>query len=181
MLQTASSQVLTTFEYSPDGKNSREFVSGIEIEGLIPCAEHDQIDVANQLTINSATLEIILINGFVPAVGDRFDVMDWGSITGTFGTIDTSATSLPVPLVWDTSQLYLTGELIVDLQHFADGDLAPWNNPDGLINAADILIANQLVLGLRTPGPLQIAHGDMNVDGIINVADLLLIQNIGSG
>ena len=57
-----------------------------------------------------------------------------------------------------------------------DGDLAPWDNPDGQINAADVLIATQIVLGMRIPGPLQYAHGDMNNDGVINLADLLLIQ-----
>jgi len=147
----------------------------IEIGGGTPCTEHDQIDVANQLTINSATLEVILINGFVPAYGDTFDIMNWGNFTGSFGIIDTSAASLPAPLQWDTSQLYVTGELVVDVQQFADGDLAPWDNPDGIINTADVLIAEQLVLGLRIPGALQYAHGDMNTDGIINVADLILI------
>jgi hypothetical protein len=57
----------------------------------------------------------------------------------------------------------------------ADGDLAPWDNPDGMINAADVLIATQLVLGLRIPGDLQYAHGDMNADSVIDVADLILI------
>ena len=57
----------------------------------------------------------------------------------------------------------------------ADGDLAPWNHPDGLINAADVLIATQLVLGQRTPGDLQYAHGDINSDSVIDVADLILI------
>ena len=147
----------------------------MEIAGLAPCTEHDQISVANQLTINSATLEVILISGFVPAYGDTFDIMNWGNFTGSFGTIDTSAASLPAPLQWDTSQLYVTGELVVDVQQFADGDLAPWDNPDGIINTADVLIAEQLVLGLRIPGALQYAHGDMDTDGIINVADLILI------
>ena len=57
----------------------------------------------------------------------------------------------------------------------ADGDLAPWDNPDGFINAADILIATQLILGQRSPGDLQFAHGDMNADSVIDVADLILI------
>ena len=102
--------------------------------------------------------------------------MDWGGLSGSFGSLDTSAAVLSAPLVWDTSQLYLTGELVVDVQHFADGDLAPWDNPDGQANAADVLIASQLVLGLRIPGALQYAHGDMNVDAAIDPADLLLIQ-----
>ena len=150
----------------------------IELGGSNPCTEHDQISVANALTVNGATLEVILIGGFVPAYGDTFDIMDWGSFSGSFGTIDNGAASLPAPLQWDTSQLYTTGELIVGVQQFADGDLAPWDAPDGMINAADVLIATQLVLEQRTAGALQYAHGDMNTDGVIDVADLLLIVQI---
>jgi len=73
--------------------------------------------------------------------------------------------------------LYIFGDdfTFTGTPFMANGDLAPWNNPDGLINAADILIATQLVLGQRTPGTLQYAHGDMNTDGEIDLADLLLI------
>lgn len=157
------------FTYLPDA--SPDF----DISGLSPCDEHDQFTVIQTLDLNGATLEIVLFNGFVPAPGDRFDILNWGTLIGTFGVIDASRAVLPAPLVWDTSQLYLTGELVVDVQHFEDGDLAPWDNPDGLINAADVMIATQLVLGQRTPGALQYAHGDMNSDGVINTADLLLI------
>jgi hypothetical protein len=145
----------------------------IEIGGATPCTEHDRIGVYNQLTINNARLEVSLINDFVPAYEDSFDIIDWGSITGSFDTLDAS---LPAPLVWDTTRLYVTGELVVDVAHYANGDLAPWDNPDGLINAADVLVAVQLVLGLRTPGALQYAHGDMNIDSVFDLADLLLIQ-----
>jgi len=57
-----------------------------------------------------------------------------------------------------------------------DGDLAPWDNPDGELNAADLLIATQLVLEMRTAGTLQYVHGDVNFDGVIELDDLLLIQ-----
>ena len=148
----------------------------VEIAGLTPCIEYTRYDIVYALDINSTTLRITLLNGFMPVVGDHFDILDWGSITGTFGTIDTSAAVLQGSLAWDTSQLYITGELcIVDTQSSADGDLAPWGCPDGQINAADVLIAQQLVLEQRTPGQLQYTHGDMNSDGSINTADLLLI------
>lgn len=149
-----------------------------EVGGTTPCTEYDRVDVANQLTINGATLEVILINGFVPAYGDTFDILNWGSLTGSFGAIDTTAATLSYPLQWDTSQLYLTGELIVGVQPIADGDLAPWDAPNGQIDAADVLIATQLALGQRTAGALQLAHGDMNGDGVIDLADLLLIRQI---
>ena len=163
------------FDVSGDLAFSSSGTFRAEIAGLTPCTEHDQTNVGGELSINSTTLKIDLLNGFVPEFGDRFDILNWGTLIGTFGAIDDSAAVLPAPLEWDTSKLYTDGELIVDVQHFEDGDLAPWDNPDGLFNAADVLIAQQLVLGLRMPGPLQHAHGDMNSDGVINTADLLLI------
>jgi len=69
----------------------------------------------------------------------------------------------------------ISGVLACNAEIIADGDLAPWENPDGMINAADVLIAIQLVLGQRTAGSLQYAHGDVNTDGVIDVADLILI------
>ncbi len=61
---------------------------------------------------------------------------------------------------------------------FDAGDLAPIDNPDGFINAADVLIALQLTLDQRVAGPLQYAHGDMNGDDVIDAVDLKLIQDI---
>ena len=72
----------------------------------------------------------------------------------------------------------ISGVLVCNAEIVADGDLAPWDTPDGQINGADVLIAIQLVLGRRTAGALQQAHGDMNTDGVIDLADLLLIQQV---
>jgi len=80
----------------------------------------------------------VLIDGFAPQFGDVFDIMDLGSLGGGFGSIDTAAAPLTVPLAWDTSQLYLGGTLRVDVVHFADDDLAPWCAPDSQVNAADV-------------------------------------------
>jgi hypothetical protein len=97
----------------------------IEIGGSIACTGYDKVSVAGTLTLNGATVEVALVNGFVPQYGDQFDVLDRGSLTGSFGSIDTTAATLPTPLLWDTSQLDLTGELRVDVQHLADGGSRP--------------------------------------------------------
>ena len=66
--------------------------------------------------------------------------------------------------------------------NFADGDIAPLGAPDGLINAADHLIAQRIVLGLVTATSLELAHGDIyptgTPDGVINISDLILILKL---
>lgn len=64
----------------------------------------------------------------------------------------------------------------------ADGDLAPYGNPDGFLNAADLMIAQRIVLGEITATELDLAHGDVYPagapDGVINLSDLILIQQL---
>jgi len=65
---------------------------------------------------------------------------------------------------------------------YADGDLAPLGSPDGLINSADYLIANRIVIDSLTPTQLEFSHGDVYPPGapdeVINIQDLLLIQKL---
>lgn len=83
--------------------------------------------------------------------GDGFD----DGLEIEFGSDPVSNTSFPAP----------------------DGDLAPLGNPDGVINAGDVLIATRITLGVLAPSTLEIAHGDMNADGVINISDLIVITN----
>jgi len=65
-----------------------------------------------------------------------------------------------------------------------DGDLAPLGNRDGSVNVGDALVALRFALGLETPTPEDMAHGDVapldqenkpSPDGVINVGDALVI------
>ena len=85
----------------------------IEIGGSTPCTEFDRFIVAQALTIQGATLQVVLINSFVPPVGQTFDILDWGTLTGTFGTVDFAAATLGAGHFWDTSSLHTSGELSV--------------------------------------------------------------------
>jgi hypothetical protein len=49
-----------------------------------------------------------------------------------------------------------------------DGDL----NGDGVVNAADVMLAERIVQGLLVPTSTQLTHGDIDGDGTINVADV---------
>jgi hypothetical protein len=66
--------------------------------------------------------------------------------------------------------------------NFADGDIAPLGSPDGLINAADYLVMQRIVLGEASATSLELAHGDLYpagaADGIINTSDLILLLKL---
>ncbi|MCK5091389.1 MAG: dockerin type I repeat-containing protein, partial [Gammaproteobacteria bacterium] len=66
--------------------------------------------------------------------------------------------------------------------NFGDGDLAPLGTPDGVINAADALIATRIVMKMITPTNTELAHGDLYPagapDGQITISDLLLIMKV---
>ncbi len=67
----------------------------------------------------------------------------------------------------------------------ADADL----NADGIVNAADVLVAQQIILGQRTPTAIELSHGDVAplINGIpasdsqFNTGDLLLIERKALG
>jgi hypothetical protein len=57
----------------------------ISIGGLTAGTQFGQLNVASTTTLNG-TLNISLINGFVPNIGDTFDILNASSVTGTFTT-----------------------------------------------------------------------------------------------
>ena len=59
--------------------------------------------------------------------------------------------------------------------HNDTGDLAPRGNPDGTLNAGDLVVLMRLVLELETPDTRETALADMNHDGLLNAADILLL------
>ena len=83
--------------------------------------------------------------------------------------------------------LYIWGDdfTLAGVPVSTDGDLAPLGNPDGIINAADYLIAQRIALGQLTATPLELAHGDLYPvgapDGVINTSDVLLLLQLIQG
>jgi len=75
-------------------------------------------------------------------------------------------------------------EVSVTVTQCGDGDVAPLGNRDGIVNVGDALVTLRLALGLETPGPEDICHGDIapldvngqpDPDGQITVGDALVI------
>ena len=68
-------------------------------------------------------LHVAFSDSFIPTLGDTFDILDFGTALGAFESI--SLPALANGLVWDTSNLLVTGELqvIADVDFDADGDV----------------------------------------------------------
>jgi T5SS/PEP-CTERM-associated repeat protein len=73
-------------------------------------SDYDRLQVSGDVALNG-TLLVGLANSFQPSAGDIFDILDWGSLSGTFDSVQLPA--LPAGLSWSTSRLYTTGELWV--------------------------------------------------------------------
>ena len=64
--------------------------------------------VGGEATLDG-TLEVSLIDGFQPASGDSFDILELGSITGDFN--DIVLPNLTGSLAWDVSALLTDGSI----------------------------------------------------------------------
>lgn len=71
------------------------------------------------------------------------------------------------------------------LQFEPNGDIAPLGNPDGIVNAADVVVATRIIQGLIIPTALELERGDVYPpgapDGVIDISDLILIQQMVEG
>ena len=150
----------------------------IEIGGTAPGTQFDQIRVQGQLTLGG-TLNVSLINGFAPATGNSFDILDWGTRSGTFSSLQLPG--LPGGLQWNTSQLTTTGVLSISGSNFAAGDF----NRDGHVNAADIpamLAALTDLNSYKATNSLSDANllsiGDIDSSGAVTNADVQALLDL---
>jgi len=81
----------------------------LEIGGTTACSQYDQFSIGQKLTINGATLQIVLVNGYTPSPGDSFPILKWAAESGHFGVIDTSMATLPGGAKWYFAGLYGSG------------------------------------------------------------------------
>ena len=104
-LAPGSSAGITTIKGNYEQQSTG--VLEIELGGLSPGTHYDRLIVPGALTLNG-TLDVVLINGFNPQVGNSFRILDFNParFTGGFATINLPA--LPAGLFWDTTALYNT-------------------------------------------------------------------------
>lgn len=118
----------------------------MEVGGLTRGTQHDAIDVAGKLTFGG-TMNITLINGWVPALGDTYNLFDWGTTAGTFTTINLPP--LPAGRFWRTDRLYIDGTVRVSpvpvtyaqwQAAFGTGAFTVDGDGDGIPNGIEFLL-----------------------------------------
>ena len=93
-----------------------QFDSGtveIEIGGLLRGTEFDAIDVTGSAILNGL-IDVNLISGFSPLLGETFQVLNASSLSGT-PTFDFSDATLASGLAWDTSNFISSGSITVGM------------------------------------------------------------------
>ncbi|WP_269543077.1 autotransporter-associated beta strand repeat-containing protein [Cerasicoccus fimbriatus] len=82
----------------------------MELGGWTRGTEYDFIDVTNALTLDG-DLVVTLYGGFTPEETGTFNILDWGTISGTFASI--ALPDLPTGYYWSVDDLYTTGDLSI--------------------------------------------------------------------
>jgi hypothetical protein len=129
----------------------------LQIELASP-SSFDTLVVDGNLTLGG-TLSVLLLNGYSPIGGAAFDILNWGTLTGTFSTLQLPP--LAGSLSWDTTRLYTDGVLAV-----AGAGLAGDYNLNGTVDAADYVVWRKM---LGQSGSGLAADGDGN--GTIDTGD----------
>ena len=82
----------------------------LELAGTIDGSQFDVLNVGGHAAFDG-TLQVALLDGFEPQAGDRFDLIDFGSLSGTFAQI--VLPDLTAGHAWDMSELYKSGNISV--------------------------------------------------------------------
>jgi hypothetical protein len=118
----------------------------ISIAGTTAGTKYDQLNISSTAALNG-TLNVSLLNGFIPTVGSTFDILNYTSETGTFSTINGLSINSSEHF---TLTVNSTGDAVLTV---VSGPLAASSHHLGL-RPVSVLAGNRLV-GTRIPGVLN--------------------------
>jgi hypothetical protein len=104
---------------------------GVELGGLVQADQFDVLNITGTARLNG-TLEVELIDGFVPAIGNMFQVLTAGTVIGTFDSVVAFDAASLFDL--DVSVLYSATDAVVRIDELA---LLGDYNKNGTVDAAD--------------------------------------------
>ncbi len=117
-------------DYSQTGTG----IFGVEVGGLVPAAEHDVLTITGTARLGGE-LEVELIDGFLPEIGDEVIVMLAASVINVFDTV--TAFDGGDLFGIDISVLYSATDVMV---RFDDLFLLGDYNRNGMVEAADYVV-----------------------------------------
>jgi hypothetical protein len=126
-----------------------------------------------KLSVNAAlsaygTMRVSLGAGFVPAAGDTFDILDFGSLTGTFASVQLPA--LPVGRFWRTDRLLTEGVLVASQvpatfaewqAAFGAGGFDADDDDDGVANGVEFALGLNPTTGSGSNGSVSLPHASL--------------------
>jgi hypothetical protein len=133
---------------------------GVELGGLVQANQFDVLNVTGTARLGG-TLEVELIDGIIPDIGNMFQVLTAGSVIGTFDSVVAfdGADLFDV----DVSVLYSATDVVVEIDDLA---LLGDYNQNGIVDAADY------VLWHETLGQMGMdLAADGNENGQVDAAD----------
>ena len=112
----------------------------IELGGTAAGSSYDQLVVSNTAAVSAGTLNVSLINGYMPATGDTFTIIAAGTVFGPFGAINPLPALAPATLGWKVDCLANTVVLSVTGAPPVATGFVGWAQAitNGLTNATDI-------------------------------------------
>ena len=154
----------------------------LEIGGLTPGTEHDQLDGTNDS--NSAislggTLDVLALNtgGYTPTAGDRFTIIESANpISGTFNIVNFPDVLGGRAVTWDPVDYSDPNKVVLEIAtvDFFDADF----DEDGDVDGDDL---NNWQTGYGMGGASHM-DGDANGDGRVDSADFMIWQRqVGLG
>jgi T5SS/PEP-CTERM-associated repeat protein len=127
----------------------------IELDGTSTGSQYDQLLVTGADSL-AGILQVSLTSSFAPAAGNSFNILDWGTLSGTFAMVNLPG--LAGGLSWNTSQLYSTGTISV-----VGPALAGDYNGNGVVDAADYTVWRD-TLGMTGSGLAADGDGSGTID-----------------
>jgi len=96
----------------------------IELGGTQPGTQYDRVVDPGVLTLLGGTLDVVLYNGFVPSYGNSFEILQYGQLSGDFGTVNYPALSGGLSWERTTSATGMTITVVPEPTSYAPAAIA---------------------------------------------------------